>query len=355
MIVASRGTRFGWRFPAAALAAALVPLISGCETPMAPPPSAALRQQLHDAALVTPAAAGKTGSVAVPAGSSGAAAGAGAAEMGAVALGAALAPCAAGPFGCALGLAVAAGAIVVTPVAAVVGAMRAHGEDAVRAADANIRAALADAQPNAVLARELMTAAQQAASVQLLTTPASGTADDGPGAHVMPAGVTLTVSIVEVGFRSAGLIEPDVTMVMKATARISPVGGGSDLYERTWGYKGMERPYFDLAANNAAMLRAEIQTACRMMAQKIVEDLFVSTKPEPIEREPSESGRVWTVNAKAPEASAATAAPATASSASAQPAPAPAAPKPAGEVPATKPPFPIYCPPNERAEFTRCL
>jgi hypothetical protein len=268
---------------------------------MAPPPSAALRQQLQQATLVTPGG-GMTGSVAMPLGSSGAAAGHNAAEVGVVGVGSALGGCLMGPFGCVIGLGGAAGAIIVTPVAVVIGALRAHGEDSVRAADANIKAALAEADPSATLARELMAAAQQAPSVHLVTTPARDVADDGPGAHALPSGVTLTVSVSELDFRSEGRIEPDVTMLMKVTARVSLAGGGSELYECTWGYKGVERDYFELAANNAAILRADIQTACRLMAQKIVADLFVSTKPERIESEPSAPGQVWTVAAGIPPA-----------------------------------------------------
>src|SRR5260221_1522413 len=179
MIVAPLCMRLGSRSRATAFAAALALLVAGCETPMAPPPSAELRQQLHGAALVTLAGNDKTGSVPMPAGSSGAAAGAGVLEMGSIGLASALVGCAAGGAGCAVGLAAAAGAIVVTPIAAVVGALRAHGEDAVRAADANIRAALADAQPNAILSRELIVSAQETPSVHLVTT-APDVADEGP-------------------------------------------------------------------------------------------------------------------------------------------------------------------------------
>ena len=54
----------------------------------------------------------------------------------------------------------------------------------------------------------------------------------------------------------------------------------------------MERDYFDLGANHAAVLRADIERACRAVAKKIVEDLFVSTQPARIESEPSAPGQV---------------------------------------------------------------
>ena len=64
----------------------------------------------------------------------------------------------------------------------------------------------------------------------------------------------------------------------------------------------MERDYFDLAANHAAVLRADIERACRAVAKKIVEDLFVSTQPARNESGPSAPGQVWTVSASVPSA-----------------------------------------------------
>ena len=121
--------------------------------------------------------------------------------------------------------------------------------------------------------------------------------DDGLGGHGRRSGVILDVSLFDFELRAEGRIEPDVTLAMKVTARVIPAAGGGELYWRNCGYESVERDYFELAADNAAAFRAEIEKAYRVLAEKMVDDLFVSTTPEEIEGAPSERGRAWTIDA----------------------------------------------------------
>lgn len=278
-----------------ALALSLALMLAACQTRMASPPSLEVRQQLQGAAVAVHHDSLARADVQTPVAGKGKAA---AVSAGGWALGSAsscvyLPSGLAGAIYCGIGL---ADGVVGAPVAAVVAAIRVHDEDEVRAAAASFHAALAEVKPAAGLARELMTAVQKVPSVHLEAISMEHPADDNLGGNGRRSGVTLDVSVFDLEIRSEGRTEPDVTLAMKVTARVIPAAGGAELYWRRWEYESVERDYFELAADNAAAFRAEVQTAYRALAEKMVQDLFVSTMPEEIEDAPSEGGRAWTID-----------------------------------------------------------
>ncbi|HEX5795053.1 MAG TPA: hypothetical protein VFY19_04370, partial [Geminicoccaceae bacterium] len=67
------------------------------------------------------------------------------------------------------------------------------------------------------------------------------------------------------------------------------------IYRRAWAYRGRQHGYFDLVAGDAALFRAELETAVEALAGKIVDDLVVGGRPEVHETAEQPEGSVWTV------------------------------------------------------------
>jgi len=75
-------------------------------------------------------------------------------------------------------------------------------------------------------------------------------------------------------FTSDGKFHPDVTLFLEARARLRRVDDHASLFEGRWLYRGFTRPYFDLAADDAVLLRTDMHVAAMRLADKIRVDLF---------------------------------------------------------------------------------
>jgi len=175
--------------------------------------------------------------------------------------------------------------IVLTPVAAVVGAVvgsiKAHGKEDVAAAETRLRDAVA-ALDAAQGLRDALTAA-----------------DSRPGARVTPASagppVWLEITVLGYGLASEGHLEPDVSFVISVSGRVLRGEDGEELYWRLWSYRGPESPYFSLAAEAPDSVRRMAEVAYRVVAERVLHDLFDTSVDEPF---PNENRPVATVAAK---------------------------------------------------------
>ena len=183
-------------------------------------------------------------------------------------------------FGLALG-------VVVAPVAAVVGAVvggvKAHGhsQEEVATAETRLRDAVAALDPVQGL-EDALTAADSQLGVRV--TPAS---TEEP--------VRLEITVLGYGLVSEGRYEPDVSLVLSVSGRVLRGEGGEELYWRVWSYQGPERPYFSLAGEAPAAVRAMAEEAYRATAERMLYDLFQGSVDEPV---PNKTRPVTTVAAK---------------------------------------------------------
>jgi hypothetical protein len=268
------------RLIAAVYVLALVFGLTGCAETKFVPPSAEVRQHLGKIAVVAmPTQSTPTVDKPVSGTGSGALAGAGEAAVGGLGIGAE--GCRGGAYACVFGLALGtAVAIVGAPIGAVVGAINAHSDEEVRAADANLRAALGDVNAGEEL-RNRVAAAAKVRTPYDLTAPQVTTAKE-PDRNLIADGInsTLEITITNFYLTSAGKIDPDVTLAIVAEVRLRHVADGSEIYRRKWAYVGVPKNYFQMASRHAAMLRAEIQNGFDKLADRIVTDLFISNSPE---------------------------------------------------------------------------
>ncbi len=198
---------------------------------------------------------------------------------------------------CLLGLSLAVVTVPVgTVVGAGVGAGIAHTEEEVEAASANIDAALAEARLTEGLF-DYLRAAGGSYRVGIPPT-AEGTALTEIGGH---EGVTqdLSDSRIEIGIthmriESRGDWDPDLSIVLSARARLVRASDQVTIYQREWKYRSPSRDYFEVAEDDASLLRSMIDTGLSSLADAIVTDLFVKTEPEIHADGPVPAGEVWT-------------------------------------------------------------
>src|SRR5439155_11560256 len=165
-------------------------------------------------------------------------------------------------------------AILIPPFAAggaIYGAVAAQPEEKVNAAQASLKAATKDTDV-AMLVRDRLLS-RTAATTKLMIAPGG-----------VPPGPTfdhwLEIEIEGPSFTSDGKFNPDVTLFVGARARLRRINDNASLYEGRWLYRGFARPYFQLAGDDAALLRADLQAAAEGLADKILVDLFVATESE---------------------------------------------------------------------------
>lgn len=278
----------------------VVAALSGCAaTQEFPPPSEDLRQQLGRLALVS-LDAEHNPSLDTPAKGSGAGALKGA-EQGAVnSIGFGLAGCsgAPDPYVCGAGLALG---LAMAPIAALVGAGigagRAHSAEEVEAADAALGAALARIDYRGEL-QDAVEAALGARAYSLPDPPAG----DEESADYRPLAQESIDTVLELHASSFyvtddGDIDPDVTLLMGARARLVGMADNGEVYKRVWVYRSAEHNYFDLAAEEARLLRTEISEGFAKLGERVVFDLFVNTEVETRTKGRSpEPGTVRTIN-----------------------------------------------------------
>ena len=262
------------------LLAAILP--AACTETRFAPPSPALRGQLGaTGAVATPGSpATDVGKQPVSGGGAGALVGAG--EGASAGLPIAAGGCmTADALSCAVGIALgAAVAIVAAPIGAVAGAVNAHSEEEVRLADANLHAAFVESQVTATgrLRDRIVSEAGSLSAYKVFAySPAPGF-PKAPVATRVDSRLEITVSAV--GLTVAGRINPDATLFIVAQAQFDRGADGAALYRRSWVYRGATRNYFTVAADNAQLLRADIDAGLGVLAAKIVNDLFESNTPE---------------------------------------------------------------------------
>ncbi len=271
-----------------------------------PPPSAEIREELYASQVVM----GGSASTARPhEPNSGVGAGAAEGALGGAAVGATpIVLChpdliiATLGLSCMIGLPVAA---VTTPVGALVGAGVgagvAHPEEEVEAASASLITALAEAN----LTEDLFEHLRAAGAGHRVATlaQAEDTADPvspHEGSDAIPPDTVLEIGVSHVRFDSSGEWDPDLSIRISARAHLVRGPDGRVAYRRAWEYRSPWRGYFDMAEDDARLLRTMIDIGLGQLAEAIATDLFVDVDPEIHAAGPVPVGEVWTTLAQTP-------------------------------------------------------
>lgn len=202
---------------------------------------------------------------------------------------------------CVIGLALT---VIAVPVGAVVGAGVgagiAHTEEEVEVASANLNAALAEL----TLSEDLFDHFQAvSASHEIGTLPIVGEsaaheiespddADDGSPDRILEIGV------IHLSAESRGEWDPDLSIGLMARARLLRPSDNSVIYQRIWEYRSPWQDYFEMAEDDAALLRSMIETGLEQLADSMVTDLFLTSEPEAHPVGPVPEGEVWTTGIK---------------------------------------------------------
>jgi hypothetical protein len=110
-----------------------------------------------------------------------------------------------------------------------------------------------------------------------------------------PIAVVLSMTVNAPYFEVKGAITPDLRLLLSADAEVvgtSDAGAGN---RRGWIYRGRQYSYFEMAANDAALFRAELERATDALAATVVDDLLIGGREEVHLSAEQPEGTVWTV------------------------------------------------------------
>jgi hypothetical protein len=110
-----------------------------------------------------------------------------------------------------------------------------------------------------------------------------------------PIAVILSTTVSPPYFEVEGEINPDLRLLLPANAEIVRASDAATVYRRAWVYRGRQHGYFELAADDAALFRTELDMATEALAAKIVDDLLIGGREEVHASAEQPEGTVWTV------------------------------------------------------------
>ena len=81
------------------------------------------------------------------------------------------------------------------------------------------------------------------------------------------------------GLQREHLVNPKVGIIVLVRAQVRDTNRQQQVHQATWAYCGERYHFVQMAANNAAALRAQIDQAAAVLAEAIPYDLYVSKQP----------------------------------------------------------------------------
>jgi hypothetical protein len=81
------------------------------------------------------------------------------------------------------------------------------------------------------------------------------------------------------GLQREDLVNPKVGILVLVRAQVRDPNRQQQIHQATWAYCGARYHFVQMAANNAAALRAQIDQAAAVLAEAIPYDLYVSKQP----------------------------------------------------------------------------
>lgn len=198
-----------------------------------------------------------------------------------------------------LAIPLAVAGIAIAPFTAIVGAGvgagAAHSKAEIAAAETSMAAALDAANPSEMARQRIVALAVERAGRQIYDCGESQTPAACVERSAEPLSMLLTVVVSQPYIEVQGSIQLNLRLLLYANAAVLQVSDGATVYWRSWIYRGRQHNYFDLAAEDAKLFRAELEAATEVLATKIVDDLLIGGREE-VHRTPEQpEGTVWTV------------------------------------------------------------
>lgn len=162
-------------------------------------------------------------------------------------------------------------------VGGVKGANEAQREDVVDQARVFLRTAIEDTDFTELL-RVRLAASKAAGDVEIVnvTSQAAPLAAVPDGARVPDHFLIIEYRL---GLQREHLVNPKVGIIVLARAKVRDGGANRQLHQATWAYCGERYHFVQMAGNNGAALRAQIERAAAVLAEAIPYDLYVSKRP----------------------------------------------------------------------------
>jgi hypothetical protein len=162
-------------------------------------------------------------------------------------------------------------------VGGVKGANEAQHEDVVDQARVFLRTAIEDTDFTELL-RARLAASKAAGDIEIvnMTSQASPLAAVPDGARVPDHFLVIEYRL---GLQREHLVNPKVGIIVLARAKVRDANASQPLHQSTWAYCGERYHFVQMAANNGAALRSQIDRAAAVLAEAIPYDLYVSKRP----------------------------------------------------------------------------
>jgi hypothetical protein len=162
-------------------------------------------------------------------------------------------------------------------VGSVKGANEAQREDVVDQARVFLRTAIEDTDFTELL-RTRLASSKAAGDVEIInvTSQAAPLAAVPDGARVPDHFLIIEYRL---GLQREHLVNPKVGIIVLARAKVRNANASQPLHQSTWAYCGERYHFVQMAANNGAALRAQIDRAAAVLAEAIPYDLYVSKRP----------------------------------------------------------------------------
>lgn len=162
-------------------------------------------------------------------------------------------------------------------VGGVKGANEAQREDVVDQARVFLRTAIEDTDFTELL-RARLASSKAAGDVEIInvTSQAAPLAAVPDGARVPDHFLIIEYRL---GLQREHLVNPKVGVIVLARAKVRNANANHTLHQSTWAYCGERYHFVQMAANNGAALRSQIDRAAAVLAEAIPYDLYVSKHP----------------------------------------------------------------------------
>ncbi len=163
------------------------------------------------------------------------------------------------------------GGLLLSPLALVVGAIKAAPAAKVEEATAALNKALGDLKVQETLRDRVLQEAREQTRHNFVLIQ-----DQAPYSSLADKGID---TVLEIGVEGPGLagsgINPKLPLGMSVRARLIRVSDGTVLYSDNWTYSASGRKFTKWSADNAKQFREEVDRACQSLAEQIVKQLFL--------------------------------------------------------------------------------
>ena len=172
------------------------------------------------------------------------------------------------------------GATVGGVTGTVIGAAQAEPAEKVTSSESQLRAALANLKLQESLCDCMVQAAECKVGARL--SPVAGLGPASPEEKVVYtdfAGkgidTVVEVSVTDIGLDGPWDVNPPIAFFMRAHVRVVRTSDGTQVYDASFRYRGNAQTFSEWAADGAAPFQAELDRACRFLAEKAVEEIFM--------------------------------------------------------------------------------